>query len=165
MPEIVVAQDEWSPKPGVAQDRFYCIHEIWFMNFGSWIFQEYYRKPAYSWIFHQLFMNNSWTLVHEPKWLPFMNSSWIFMNCSWIFIKSWISFRRGGGLGISVLLLLAAPTWLWGRCGRHNSLPASSAMDFIFCCFPDGSRVSVDTEFQRYRSLIIIQIMEGMAVL
>ena len=25
MPGIVVAQDEWSPKPGVAQDRFYCI--------------------------------------------------------------------------------------------------------------------------------------------
>ena len=25
MPVIVVAQDEWSPKPEVAQDRFYCI--------------------------------------------------------------------------------------------------------------------------------------------
>ena len=25
MPVIVVAQDEWSSKPGVAQDRFYCI--------------------------------------------------------------------------------------------------------------------------------------------
>ena len=24
MPVIVVAQDEWSSKPGVAQDRFYC---------------------------------------------------------------------------------------------------------------------------------------------
>ena len=24
MPGIVVAQEEWSPKPGVAQDRFYC---------------------------------------------------------------------------------------------------------------------------------------------
>ena len=33
------------------------------------------------------------------------------------------------------LLLLAAPTWLWGRCGRHNSPPASSVsvMDFVFC--------------------------------
>ena len=42
------------------------------------------------------------------------------------------------------LLLLAAPTWLWGRCGRHNSPQASSAMDFIFRR-SDGSHVSVDT--------------------
>ena len=42
-------------------------------------------------------MNNSWTLVHESIWLPFVNSSWIFMNSSWIFMKSWISFRRGNG--------------------------------------------------------------------
>ena len=40
-------------------------------------------------------------------------------------------------------LRLAAPTWLLGRCGRHNSPPASSVMDFIFCC-PDSSHVSVD---------------------
>ena len=33
---------------------------------------------------------------------------------------------------------------MWDRCGRHNSPPASSVMDFIFrrC---DGSHVSVDT--------------------
>ena len=30
MPGIVVAQDEWSPKPGVAQDRFYCIYISFF---------------------------------------------------------------------------------------------------------------------------------------
>ena len=30
------------------------------------------------------------------------------------------------------LLLLAAPTWLWCRCGRHNSPPASSVMDLVF---------------------------------
>ena len=42
------------------------------------------------------------------------------------------------------LLLLAAPTWLWGRCGRHNSPPASSVMEFI-CCRSDGFHVSVDT--------------------
>ena len=28
MPVIVVAQDEWSPKPEVAQDRFYCIDKV-----------------------------------------------------------------------------------------------------------------------------------------
>ena len=33
---------------------------------------------------------------------------------------------------MQLLLLLAAPTCLWGRCGRHNSPPASSVMDFIF---------------------------------
>ena len=42
------------------------------------------------------------------------------------------------------LLLLAALTWLWGRCGRHNSPPASYDVDFIFCC-SDGSHVPVDT--------------------
>ena len=40
--------------------------------------------------------------------------------------------------------LLAAPTWLWGRCGRHNSPPANSVMDFIFRC-SDYSHVPVDT--------------------
>ena len=44
----------------------------------------------------------------------------------------------------SLLLLLAAPTWLWGRCGRHNSPPASSVMDLVFSR-SDGSHVSVDT--------------------
>ena len=43
-----------------------------------------------------------------------------------------------------ILLLLAAPTWLWGRCGRHNSPPASSGMDFGFRR-SDGSHVSIDT--------------------
>ena len=42
------------------------------------------------------------------------------------------------------LLLLAAPTWLWSRCGRHNSPPASYVMDFIFRR-SDGSHVLVDT--------------------
>ena len=42
------------------------------------------------------------------------------------------------------LLLLAAPTWLWDRCGRHNSPPASSVMDLVFRR-SDGSHVSVDT--------------------
>ena len=45
---------------------------------------------------------------------------------------------------LQALLLLAAPTWLWGRCGRHNSPPASSVMDLIFRR-SDGSHVSVDT--------------------
>ena len=31
-----------------------------------------------------------------------------------------------------LLLLLAAPTWLWGRCVRHNSPPASYVMDLVF---------------------------------
>ena len=43
-----------------------------------------------------------------------------------------------------LLLLLAAPTWLWDRFFRHNSPPASSVMDFIFRR-SDGSHVSVDT--------------------
>ena len=43
-----------------------------------------------------------------------------------------------------LLLLLATPTWLWGHGFRHNSPPASSVMDFIFCC-SDGSHDSVDT--------------------
>ena len=43
-----------------------------------------------------------------------------------------------------LLLLLAVPTWLWGRCGRHNTPPASSVMDFVFRR-SDGSHVSVDT--------------------
>ena len=25
-------------------------------------------------------------------------------------------------------------TFLWGRCGRHNSPPANSVMDFVGCC-------------------------------
>ena len=36
------------------------------------------------------------------------------------------------------------PTWLWRSCGRHNSPPASSVMDFILCR-SDGSHVLVDT--------------------
>ena len=41
-------------------------------------------------------------------------------------------------------LAAPSPTWLWGFCGRHNSLPASSVMDFIFRR-SDGSHVAVDT--------------------
>ena len=55
-----------------------------------------------------------------------------------------MSQKNTPSLPPSSILLLAAPTWLWGRCGRHNSPPASSVMDFIFCC-PDSSHVSVDT--------------------
>ena len=36
---------------------------------------------------------------------------------------------------------------LLGRCGRHNSPPVSSVMDFVFCC-SDISHVSVDTFHQ-----------------
>ena len=43
-----------------------------------------------------------------------------------------------------LLLLLGAPTWLWGRCSRHNSPPANSVMDLVFRR-SDGSYVSVDT--------------------
>ena len=43
-----------------------------------------------------------------------------------------------------LLLLLAAPTWLCGHCGRHNSPPASSVMDLVFRR-SDCSHVSVDT--------------------
>ena len=43
-----------------------------------------------------------------------------------------------------LLLLLAAPTWLWGRCGRHSSPQASSVMDLVFRR-SYGSHVSVDT--------------------
>ena len=54
-----------------------------------------------------------------------------------------LMYRKQGGcskVGVSleqcqfiiiILLLLAAPTWLWGRCGRHNSPPASSVMDLV----------------------------------
>ena len=42
------------------------------------------------------------------------------------------------------LLLLVVHIQLWGRCGRRNSPPASSAMDFIFCR-PGSYHVSVDT--------------------
>ena len=42
-----------------------------------------------------------------------------------------------------LLFLLAAPTWLWGRCGRHKSPPASSVMDLVFS-LSNGSHVSVD---------------------
>ena len=45
---------------------------------------------------------------------------------------------------IVYLLLLAAPTWLWGRCGRHNSPPASYVMDLVWRR-SDGSHVSIDT--------------------
>ena len=45
---------------------------------------------------------------------------------------------------LNFLLLLAAPTWLWGSCGRHNCPPVSSVMDLVFRR-SDGSRVSVDT--------------------
>ena len=46
-------------------------------------------------------------------------------------------------LGVRVLLL-AAPTWLRGHCGKHNSPPASSVVDFIFRR-SDGSHISIDT--------------------
>ena len=42
------------------------------------------------------------------------------------------------------LLLLAATTWLWDRCDRHTSRPASFVMDITFRR-SDGSHVSVDT--------------------
>ena len=45
---------------------------------------------------------------------------------------------------VELRLPLAAPTWLWGRCSRHNSPPASSVMDLVFRR-SDGSHVSVDT--------------------
>ena len=45
-------------------------------------------------------------------------------------------------LYLTILLLLAAPIWSWSRCGRHNSPPASSVMDFIFLR-SDGSDVSL----------------------
>ena len=45
----------------------------------------------------------------------------------------------------SLKLLLAAPTWLWGCCGRHHSPPASSVMDIVFSR-SDGSHVSVDSQ-------------------
>ena len=46
---------------------------------------------------------------------------------------------------IHLLLLLAVPTLLWGRCDRHNSPPASSVVD-ILCC-SDGSRVRFHTVY------------------
>ena len=47
---------------------------------------------------------------------------------------------------VLLLLLLAAPTWLWDCCGKHNSPPASYVMDFIFCRSED-SHVPVDPVF------------------
>ena len=43
-----------------------------------------------------------------------------------------------------LLLLLAVPTLLWGRCGRHNSPPASSVVDILLRC-SDGSHVRCHT--------------------
>ena len=43
-----------------------------------------------------------------------------------------------------LLLLLSAPTWLWGRCGINNSPPSSSVMALVFRC-SDGSHAPVDT--------------------
>ena len=43
----------------------------------------------------------------------------------------------------NILLILFAPTWLLGRCGRHNSPPASYVMDLDFRR-SDGCHVSVD---------------------
>ena len=41
-------------------------------------------------------------------------------------------YRKGAhSAAPSTLLLLAAPTWLWGRCGRHSSPLASSVMDLV----------------------------------
>ena len=37
-------------------------------------------------------------------------------------------------LGLLLLLLLAVPTLLWGRCGRRNSPPASSVVNILLCC-------------------------------
>ena len=59
------------------------------------------------------------------------DNSELFYNCNLIFPD------------IINLLLLAAPTLLYVRCGRHNSPPASSVMDFIFRC-SNGYHVSVD---------------------
>ena len=42
------------------------------------------------------------------------------------------------------LLLPAAPTLSWGRCGKHNSPPACSVMNFILCR-SYGSHVPFDT--------------------
>ena len=47
-------------------------------------------------------------------------------------------------MSLNTTLLPAAPTWLWGRCGRHNSPSASSVMDLVFRR-SDGCHVSVDT--------------------
>ena len=52
--------------------------------------------------------------------------------------------RRGKDACQLLLFLLAAPTWLRGRCGRHYSPPASSVMDLVFSR-SNGSHVSVDT--------------------
>ena len=70
------------------------------------------------------------------------NSTWSDM-----FIESTstpMALSSGMALVPVIRLLLAAPTWLWGHCGRHNSRPASSVMDFVFRR-SDGSHVSIDT--------------------
>ena len=48
--------------------------------------------------------------------------------------------------GLPLLLLLAVPMLLWGRCGRHNSPPASSVVDILLRC-SDGSRVGFHTVY------------------
>ena len=58
------------------------------------------------------------------------SSSHLFVYVHWIVFVASSSFSRS--------------TWLRGRCGRHNSPPASSVMDFIFHR-SDGSHISVDT--------------------
>ena len=45
-----------------------------------------------------------------------------------------------------LLLLLAVPTLLWGRCDRHNSPPASSVVDVLLRC-SDGSHVRFHTGY------------------
>ena len=71
-------------------------------------------------------------------WIILILASSLRSQCICLIQKDIIFYRE------FVLLLLATPTWLWGRCGRHNSPPGSSVMDFIFRR-SDGYRVSVDT--------------------
>ena len=52
--------------------------------------------------------------------------------------------KNGCRRALLLHLLLAATTLLWGHCGRHNSPPASSVTDFVFCR-SHGSHVTVDT--------------------
>ena len=84
------------------------------------------------------------SIDRDGNYLPFLYICSSLILCK---VKAYY-FPRGStascAIIVQLLLLLAAPTWLGGRCGRHNPPPASSAMDFIFRR-SDGSHVSVDT--------------------
>ena len=57
---------------------------------------------------------------------------------------SGIDFQFATTRAFILPLFLGEPNSLWGRCGRHNSPPASSFIAFVLC-YPHSAHVSVET--------------------